>query len=71
MLLKRLDIKKIATKFNTIQNTDGSNWVTIKNWYDKKISEIENKINYHDHAKYVTNQEFNKLTSKSFASRLA
>ena len=29
-----LDIKKIATKFNTIQTTDGSNWLTIKNWYD-------------------------------------
>ena len=25
---------------------------------------------YHDHDKYITTQEFNKLTSENFASRL-
>ena len=33
-----------------------------------KISEVENKIP--DHAKYITTQEFNKLTAENFAVRL-
>ena len=33
-----------------------------------KISEIENKIP--DHAKYITTQEFNKLTTESFKERI-
>ena len=31
-----------------------------------KISEVENKIPNHD--KYITTQEFNKLTAESFAA---
>ena len=38
--------------------------------YEIKISEIENKINDHDHAKCITTQEFNKLTSDNFTARL-
>ena len=33
-----------------------------------KISEVENKIP--DHAKYITTQEFNKLTAERFTARL-
>ena len=34
--------------------------------YDKEISEIENKITTdHDHDKYITTQEFNKLTAET------
>ena len=33
-----------------------------------KISEVENKI--HDHAKYITTQEFNKLTAEYFEAKL-
>ena len=33
--------------------------------YNTKISDIENKTNDHDHNKYITTQEFNKLTSKN------
>ena len=36
--------------------------------FNTKISEVENKIP--DHAKYITTQEFNKLTAKNFAARL-
>ena len=40
--------------------------------YDTKISEIENKITTdHDHDKYITTQEFNKLTSENVNTRLA
>ena len=33
-----------------------------------KINEVENKIP--DHAKYITTQEFNKLTAERFTARL-
>ena len=40
--------------------------------YNTKVSEIENKITInHDHDKYITTQEFNKLTSEHFTARLA
>ena len=39
--------------------------------YDTKISELEKKLTDHNHDKYITTPEFNKLTSKSFAARLA
>ena len=39
--------------------------------YDTKISGIEKKITNHDHDKYITTPEFNKLTTENFAARLA
>ena len=36
--------------------------------YDSKI---ENKVTNHDHDKYITTSEFNKLTTENFAARLA
>ena len=38
--------------------------------YETKISDIEKKIADHNHDKYITTQEFNKLTSESFNARL-
>ena len=35
------------------------------------LVKLKKKITDHDHAKYLTTQEFNKLTSENFASRLA
>ena len=35
------------------------------------MSETEKKITDHDHNKYITTPEFNKLTSKNFPARLA
>ena len=35
-----------------------------------KINEIEMKIIDHNHDKYITTPEFNKLTAESFAARL-
>ena len=37
--------------------------------YDTKISDIENKVADHDHDKYITISEFNKLTTENFAAR--
>ena len=39
--------------------------------YDTKISEIEKKVIYHNHDKYITTQEFNKFTAEIFAARLS
>ena len=38
--------------------------------YDAKISDIEKKVTDHDHDKYITTSEFNKLTTENFAGRL-
>ena len=42
-----------------------------KTHYNTKVSEIENKITDHNHDKYVTPPEFNKLTAENFKARLA
>ena len=53
---------KIANVRNLAKNTD----------YNTKISEIQNKITTdHDHDKYITTPEFNKLTSENYTARLA
>ena len=38
--------------------------------YDLKISEIEKKITDHNHDKYITTSEINKLTTGNFKARL-
>ena len=38
--------------------------------YDSKVTEIENKLNNHNHDKYIDTQEFNKLADNVF-TRLA
>ena len=49
---------------------DVSSLVKKKTDYGTKISEIEKNITYHDHNKYITIQEFNKLTAGNFSARL-
>ena len=39
--------------------------------YNTEISEIENKVNDHNHGKYITTPEFNTLTARVFNARLA
>ena len=57
--LKRLNIVQI--QILVIQVTD----------YNTHINETEKKITDYDHDKYITTQEFYKLTSENFAVRLA
>ena len=58
-------------KINAIQTTDASNLVK-KTDFNTKINESEKKFTDHGHSnKYITTQEFNKLTSENFAARLA
>ena len=42
-----------------------------KTYCDIKVNEIEKKITDYTHDKYITTQEFNKLTAENFATRLA
>ena len=39
--------------------------------YDTKITGIENKLNNHNHEKYIDTSEFNKLAVDVFNARLA
>ena len=47
-----------------------SNLVQKKTDYNTKVNEIEKIITDHDHDKYITSPEFNKLTAENFAARL-
>ena len=58
----------LTTVENRIPNV--SNLVR-KTDYNTKINETEKKITDHDHDKYITTPEFNKLTGETFAARLA
>ena len=68
-MLKRLH-GILVEKVNAIQARDADNLVK-KADYNTKIAETEKKILDHDHSKYITTQEFNKLTAENFAARLA
>ena len=51
---------KIPSVSNIVKKTD----------YNTKINEIEKKITDHDHDKYITTPEINKLIAENFAARL-
>ena len=59
----------IVKNINGIQTTDINNLVKIAE-YITKLSENEKKIVDHDHDKYITTQEFNKLTTENSTARL-
>ena len=68
------DISNLATKtaLTTAENKipDASNLVN-KTDYNTKFTEIENKLNNHNHDKYIDTQEFNKSIAVVFNARLA
>ena len=58
-------INEVKTKIPNVSN------LIKKTGYNTKNSEIKNKITAdHDHDKYITTREFNKLTSVNFTARL-
>ena len=59
----------MVKKTNIINTADTSHLVK-KTDYSININEIEKKITDHNHDKYITNQEFNKLTWHNFTERL-
>ena len=52
---------KIPSVSNLVKKTD----------YNTKVAEIKNKLNNHNHDKYITTSEFNKLAADVFNARLA
>ena len=48
-----------------------SNLVKKKTDYNTKITEVENKLNNHNHDKYIDTSEFNELAADVFNARLA
>ena len=59
----------MVKKVNNIKTTDTSD-LSEKVDYDTKTGEIEREID-HDHSnKYITTQEFNRLTEDNFVERL-
>ena len=71
---KTSDISNLATKtaLTTVENKTPSvgNLVNKIN-FNTKVTEIENKLNNHNHDKYITTQEFNTLAADVFNARLA
>ena len=59
-IVKGTEYNKLVEKVNNINTNDTSNLVK-ESGYNTKICEVKNKINDHDHAKYITTQEFNLL----------
>ena len=68
------DINNLATKtaLTAVENkiSSVSNLVKKTN-YNTKITELENKLNNHNHDKYIDASEFNKLAADVFNARLA
>ena len=68
------DVSNLATKtaLTTVENKipDVSNLVN-KTDYNTKVTEIEKKLTDHNHDKYITTPEFNKLAADVFNARLA
>ena len=68
------DISNLATKtaLTAVENKIPSVSKLInKTNYKTKITETENKLNNHNHDKYITIQEFNTLAADVFNARLA
>ena len=67
-------ISNLATKaaLTTVENKipDVSNLVK-KTDYNTKVTEIENKLNNHDHDKYIDTPELNNLADNVFNAKLA
>ena len=68
------DISSLATKtiLTNVENKipDVSNLVN-KTGYNTKVTEIENKLNNHNHDKYIDTSEFNELATDVFNARIA
>ena len=68
------DISNLATKIalTTVENKIPSISNLVKKTdYNTKVTEIENKLNNHNHDKYITTPEFNTLAADVFNARLA
>ena len=63
-LATKTTVNAVENKIPSVSNLVG------KTDCNTKINEFERKITDHNHDKYITTTEFNKLTSEKFAARL-
>ena len=83
-LVKKVRLTELGNKIPDISNlateaaltTVGNKIPCISNLVKKtdyitKVTEIENKLNNHNHDKYIDTPEFNKLAADVFNARLA
>ena len=71
---KIADVSSLATKtaLTTVKNKIPSvSSLVNKTDYNTNIREIENKLNNHNHDRYITTLEFNTLAADAFNARLA
>ena len=71
---KTPDVINLATKtaLTAAENKIPSvNNLVNKTDYNIKITEVENKLNNHNHEKYIATPEFNQLAANVFNARLA
>ena len=65
--LPRITNLAAKTALNAVENKRNSVSNLVKRTdYNTKINKIEKKITDHNHEKYITTPEFNKLASKKF-----
>ena len=70
--MKLLKILNLINQSKNHIKSSGASDLVKETDYNTNINEIKNKITTdHDHDKYITAQEFNKLTLDNFAARLA
>ena len=70
-IVKKTECDELVKKINFIQTTDTSNLVKRRQTVTQKLMKLK-KITDHDRSnKYITTQEFNKLTAENVAARLA
>ena len=68
------DVSSLATKttLTTVENKIPSTSKLLKKAdYNTKVTDIKNKLNNHNHDKYITTPEFNTLAGDVFNARLA
>ena len=68
------DISNLSTKtaLTIVENKIPSLSNLVKKVvYNTKVTEMENKLNNHNHDKHIDTEEFNKLTANVFNARLA
>ena len=68
------DISNLATKtaLTPVENKVPDVTSLVKKTdYNTKITEVENKLNNHNHDKYITTPEFNNLAADVFNARIA
>ena len=64
-LATNLALTAVENKIPNVSN------LATKTDHNTKITEIEKKVSDHNHDKYITTPEFNKLTTKNLKARLA